>query len=221
MSALAPVLEPTPVLHSAAIPNPSADSLTPLESALTDCCLSYKQNASLSPLESALTDRPHLPDSAQFKTLSFDTLSDHSPVTPLESALTENRGEGVPPRRKSAPSCLRARRPLGAGGSRPATGNTVYADRGAASYSLDALYFAAGEILWPKPIYPPRWQLTRGAGRQNPRSPTATKSFVCWSKACETTPSLCSIPTALSSPGTQGRKRSRATPATKSSASTS
>src|SRR5579864_3401235 len=87
MSALAPVLEPTLDLHSAV-------SLTPLESALTNCCLSYKQNARLTPLESALTNPSHLPDSAQFKTLCFDTLSDHSPVTPLESALTKNRGGG-------------------------------------------------------------------------------------------------------------------------------
>src|SRR5579863_9009148 len=96
MSALAPVLEPTPVLHSAGPLTPLANSLTPLESALTDCCLSYKQNALLSPLESALTNHSHLPDYAQFKTLCFDTLSDHSPVTPLESALTKNTGGTFP-----------------------------------------------------------------------------------------------------------------------------
>src|SRR5579864_7410942 len=137
MSALAPVLEPTLELHA-------ADSLTPLESALTDCCLSYKQNARLSPLESALTNPSHLPDSAQFKTLCFDTLSDHSPVTPLESALTKNRGEGgIPPLNLRAVVSACQRSPW-SGGSRPATGNTVYADRNAA-YSLDALYLVAGE----------------------------------------------------------------------------
>src|ERR1700686_5364651 len=100
MSALAPVLEPTLVLRSADPLIHSADSLTPLESALTGCCFSYKQNAPLSPLESALTNPSYLPDSTHFKTLCFDTLSDHSPVTPLESALTKNTGGGVggPPR---------------------------------------------------------------------------------------------------------------------------
>jgi hypothetical protein len=65
MSALAPVLEPTLDLHP---PHP----LTPLDSALTDGWLSYKQNSPVSPLESALAD--------------------YSPVTPLESALTKNKG---------------------------------------------------------------------------------------------------------------------------------
>ena len=92
MSALDPALKPTLDLHSADPLTPSADSVTPLEFALADCCLSYKQNAPLSPLESALTDHPHLPDSARVKTLCFDTLSDHSHVTPLESALTKNTG---------------------------------------------------------------------------------------------------------------------------------
>jgi|SRR5579859_5365481 len=140
MSALAPVLEPTLDLRPPV-------SLTPLESALTDCYLSCKQNALLSPLESALTNPSHLPDSAHLKTLCFDTLSDHCPVTPLESALTKNRGGGgYPPQ-----SLLRRVNATGSSlklGGRPATGNTVYADRNAA-YSLDALYFAAGEILCP------------------------------------------------------------------------
>src|ERR1700686_5169467 len=95
MSALAPVLEPTLVLRSADPLIHSADSLTPLESALTGCCFSYKQNAPLSPLESALTNPSYLHDSTHFKTLCFDTLSDHSLVTPLESALTKNTGGGV------------------------------------------------------------------------------------------------------------------------------
>ena len=89
MSALAPVLEPTLHLHS-------LDPLTSLDSALTDCCLSYKQNAAVSPLESALTNHSHPLDSAHFKTLCFDTLLHTSPVTPLESALTKNRGVGTP-----------------------------------------------------------------------------------------------------------------------------
>src|ERR1700681_1596958 len=89
MSALVLALEPTPDLHS-------LDPLTSLDSALTDCCLSYKQNAPVSPLESVLTNHSHPLDSAHFKTLCFDTLSHTSPVTPLESALTKNRGEGTP-----------------------------------------------------------------------------------------------------------------------------
>jgi len=48
-----------------------ADCLTHLESALTDCCLSYKQNAPVSPLESALTNASHLLDSAHIKTPLF------------------------------------------------------------------------------------------------------------------------------------------------------
>src|SRR5713226_857398 len=71
-----------------------ANLLTPLESALTDCCLSYKQNAPVSPLESALTNASHLLDSAHFETACFDTLASLPPVTPLESALTKTPGGG-------------------------------------------------------------------------------------------------------------------------------
>ncbi len=96
MSALSPVSEPTPDLRS-------ANLLTPLESALTDCCLSYKQNAPVSPLESALTNPSHLPESTHFETSCFDTLARVSPVTPLESALTKNTGGGgVPPAFRAA-----------------------------------------------------------------------------------------------------------------------
>ena len=48
-------LSPAPATSSGA---PWADPLTPLDSALTDCCLSYKQNVLISPLESALTKTP-------------------------------------------------------------------------------------------------------------------------------------------------------------------
>src|SRR5258708_30295857 len=48
MSALSPASAPTSGVRW-------AHPLTPLESAFTDCCLSYKQNAPVSPLESALT----------------------------------------------------------------------------------------------------------------------------------------------------------------------
>src|SRR5258708_40082432 len=90
MSALSPAL----ATSSGA---PWADLLTPLDSALTDCCLSYKQNAAISPLESALPNASHLLDSAHFETTCFDTLASLSPVTPLESALTKNtRGGGTP-----------------------------------------------------------------------------------------------------------------------------
>src|SRR5713226_1774749 len=89
MSALSPV----PATSSGA---PWADPLTPLDSALTDCCLSYKQNVLISPLESALTNASHLLDSAHFETACFDTLASLPPVTPLESALKKHRGVGVP-----------------------------------------------------------------------------------------------------------------------------
>ncbi len=100
MSALSPVL----ATSSGA---PWADPLTPLDSALTDCCLSYKQNAPVSPLESALTNASHLLDSAHFKPTCFDTLARTSPVTPLESALTKTPGMGAPQR---LPAELRFRR---------------------------------------------------------------------------------------------------------------
>src|SRR5713226_6951965 len=89
MSALSPAL----ATSSGA---PWADPLTPLDSALTDCCLSYKQNAPVSLLESALPNASHLLDSAHFETSCFDTLASLSPVTPLDSALTKNTGGGVP-----------------------------------------------------------------------------------------------------------------------------
>src|SRR5260370_29340891 len=82
---------------------PWADPLTPLDSALTDCCLSYKQNAPVSPLESALPNASHLLDSAHFETACFDTLASLPPVTPLESALTKNTGGGRESLRLSAP----------------------------------------------------------------------------------------------------------------------
>src|SRR5712692_5425766 len=84
-------LSPAPATSSGA---PWADPLTPLDSALTDCYLSYKQNAPVSPLESALPNASHLPDSAHFETTCFDTLASLSPVTPLESALTKKTGGG-------------------------------------------------------------------------------------------------------------------------------
>src|SRR5260370_4604403 len=88
-------LSPAPATSSGA---PWADPLTPLDSALTDCCLSYKQNAPVSPLESALPNASHILDSAHFETACFDTLASLPPVTPLESALTKNTGGGGTPR---------------------------------------------------------------------------------------------------------------------------
>src|SRR5216684_7263261 len=88
MSALSPVL----ATSSGA---PWADPLTPLDSALTDCCLSYKQNAPVSPLESALTNASHLLDSAHIKTPCFDILAHSSLASPLESALTKTPGVGA------------------------------------------------------------------------------------------------------------------------------
>src|SRR5258708_40008176 len=87
------VLSPALATSSGA---PWAHPLTPLESALTDCCLSYKQNAPVSPLESALTNASHLLESAYFETACFDTLAQTSPASPLESALTKTPGVGGP-----------------------------------------------------------------------------------------------------------------------------
>ncbi len=72
-------------------------ALSPLDSALTDCRLSYKQNAAVSPLESALTNASHLLDSTCFETACFDTLAQTSPASPLESALTKTPGGGGTP----------------------------------------------------------------------------------------------------------------------------
>ncbi len=74
-------------------------ALSPLDSALTDCCLSYKQNAAVSPLESTLTNASHLLDSTCFETACFDTLAQTSPASPLESALTKTPGGGGIPTR--------------------------------------------------------------------------------------------------------------------------
>src|SRR6266852_5210339 len=92
-----------------------ANLLTPLESALTDCCLSYKQNAPVSPLNSALTNASHLPESTHFETACFHTLSRTSPATPLDSALTKNTRDGgtlrplcarrLPRSGRGAPAC--------------------------------------------------------------------------------------------------------------------
>src|SRR6266849_2280825 len=78
---------------------PWAHPLTRLDSALTDCCLSYKQNAPVSPLESALTNASHLLDSAHIKTPCFDILAHSSLASPLESALTKTPGVGGIPTR--------------------------------------------------------------------------------------------------------------------------
>jgi len=104
MSALSPVSEPTPDLRS-------AGPLTPLDSALTSCCLSYKQSAPISPLEFALTNASHLLDSAHLKTPCFDTLAHISPTSPLESALTKTPG-GWGALTSWCPLCLRGNRIL-------------------------------------------------------------------------------------------------------------
>src|SRR5713226_1787512 len=78
-----------------------ANLLTPLESALADCCLSYKQDAPVSPLESALTNASYLLDSTCFETACFDTLAQTSPASSLESALTKTPGVVVAAHRHS------------------------------------------------------------------------------------------------------------------------
>ena len=68
--------------------------LTPLESAVPICLPSCKQNASITPLESALTSHYHLTENTATLSLAVSALTDFSPVTPLESALTKNIGGG-------------------------------------------------------------------------------------------------------------------------------
>src|SRR5260370_7444975 len=98
MSALSPAPAPASGVRS-------ANLLTPLKFARTDCCLSYKQNVPISPLESALTNTSHLLDSAHIKIPCFDTLAALSPVTPLESALTKTPGVGGPPAFRATLRC--------------------------------------------------------------------------------------------------------------------
>src|SRR5712692_11891667 len=67
---------------------------SPPESALTDCCLSYKQCAPVSPLFATLTNSAHLIESAHFETPCFDTLAHSFPVSPLVATLTKNTRDG-------------------------------------------------------------------------------------------------------------------------------
>src|SRR5713101_300567 len=86
-----------------------ANLLTPLESALTDCCLSYKQNAPVSPLESALTKTPGagVPQNIR-DTLRFRHHTRHvaplSPVASLDCAYFPSpRGCTTPTRSRFSP----------------------------------------------------------------------------------------------------------------------
>jgi hypothetical protein len=69
-------------------------SLTTLESALTDCLPSNKQNARVTPSESAFTSHFQLTEKSATLTLAESALTDMSPANALESALTKNRGGG-------------------------------------------------------------------------------------------------------------------------------
>ena len=70
-------------------------ALTPVESALARRLLRYKHSPSVSLLATTLTSASNLYQSKGFKSLLFDTLIGMSPVTPLESALTQTaRGRG-------------------------------------------------------------------------------------------------------------------------------
>src|SRR5258708_2081881 len=64
-----------------------ANLLTPLKFALTDCCLSYKQNVPISPLESALTKTPGVGGPpASRATLRFRHHMRHvAPLSPVAS----------------------------------------------------------------------------------------------------------------------------------------
>ncbi len=68
--------------------------LSPLGSALADRLLSYKQKTLVTPLESAFTNRFQLAEKSATLTLAKSALTDMSPATALESALTKNRGGG-------------------------------------------------------------------------------------------------------------------------------
>src|SRR5580765_740621 len=98
---------------------PWADPPTPLESALTDCCLSYKHHAPVSPLFAALTNTSHPIESAHFETLCFDTLARSCALpkkpSPLQSDksslfLQNTRGGCTPTqhRRFAPPTIFRA-----------------------------------------------------------------------------------------------------------------
>src|SRR5712664_422482 len=68
--------------------------LTPLESAVPICLPSGKQNASITPLKSAISSRSQTTENTATLSLAESALTDFSPVTPLESALTKNTGGG-------------------------------------------------------------------------------------------------------------------------------
>src|SRR5712664_1201270 len=68
--------------------------LTPLESAVPQCTFISKQMAPLTPLESALTSHPQLVENTATLSLVEYALTNLSPATSLESALTTPPGVG-------------------------------------------------------------------------------------------------------------------------------
>jgi len=70
------------------------ESLSPLGSALADCLPSDKQKESVTSLESAFTNHFQLAEKSATLTPAQSALTDMSPATALESALTKNRGDG-------------------------------------------------------------------------------------------------------------------------------
>jgi len=68
--------------------------LTPLESAVPQCTFISKQMAPLTPLESALTSHPQLVENTATLSLVEYALTNLSPATSLESALTKTPGVG-------------------------------------------------------------------------------------------------------------------------------
>jgi hypothetical protein len=73
---------------------PRTEPTTPAESTLTGPDESVSKQTTLTPLESALT-RPHESDRKQrTSSLTESTLTQFLSISPLESALTKNRGEG-------------------------------------------------------------------------------------------------------------------------------
>jgi hypothetical protein len=69
--------------------------LNPLESALPDYLPFYKQTAPITRLECALTSHPQMIENTATLSLAESALTASVVVTPLESALTKNRGVGA------------------------------------------------------------------------------------------------------------------------------
>ena len=70
----------------------SHEPLSPLQCALTSCCLSYKQIAPATRLECVLTGHSQLTENTTTLSLAESALTDLAPVSSLEYAVTKNTG---------------------------------------------------------------------------------------------------------------------------------